>query len=286
MILIADGGSTKTDWCAIECGTAPHRFETLGLNPYHRSEEEIARTLREELLPRLQGVSPVAIRFYGAGCTATGSVLVSQQLSALFPEADVAVESDLKGACIALYGEETGIAAILGTGSNSCVWNGKEIVAQIPSLGYVLGDEGSGASLGRAFLSDALKGLLPVRIKEELLDRYALTESDIIERVYRQPMPARFLAGFAPFIAGKLDIPEVYTLVRNCFDAFFRRTIARYDFPRQAVRFTGSVAYFFQSPLTEAARDVGFDIERIERTPLEGIVRHFTQNERPWTFAK
>ena len=272
MILIADSGSTKTDWCLAESGREVVRLQTSGVNPFYESGEDISRKLERELLPLLPDTGVEAVFFYGAGCVPETCGLVAHALASLFPSGNVEVGSDLLGAAHALCGGDPGIACILGTGSNSCFYDGHAIRENVSPLGFILGDEGSGAVLGKVFVGDCLKNRLPSGIRERFLEEYALTPSRIVEKVYREPFPNRFLAGLTPFLAKYLDVPEIREIVRNGFTAFFTRNVMQYEYKRYPVHVTGSVGYYFREVLEEAARNTGVSLGRICQRPMEGLV--------------
>ena len=235
MKLVVDSGSTKTDWGFFNTVYDLKAVKTQGINPCHQSEEEIRSIIRNELLPNTQNLDLAAITevfYYGAGC-ATQSIC--EQMAALLkefiPNAAIAVDSDMLGAARALCGHAEGVACVLGTGSNSCLYNGKAIEDQVPSLGYILGDEGSSAALGRRLIGDCLKRQLPESVSHEFLERYSLTKEIIIESVYRKPLPNRFIAGFAPFVYEKRAIPEVHKMIIQCFSEFFTRNVINYHKP-------------------------------------------------------
>ena len=189
--LIADSGSTKTDWCLAEDGKILRQTKTDGINPVFLTDEEL-RNAAEDAARQLEDIRPEAIRFYGAGCIPTQTERVRHALKQAFTETeDVEAASDMLGAARALCGHQAGIACILGTGSNSCFYDGENIVANVSPLGFILGDEGSGAALGKILVGSLLKNQLAPGLKEEFLERYALTPADIIERVYRRPLPNR-----------------------------------------------------------------------------------------------
>ena len=171
-------------------------------------------------------------------------------------------------------GHEAGIACILGTGSNSCFYNGKEIEANVSPLGFILGDEGSGAVLGKLFIGDLLKNQLPAGLKEKFLERYQLTPADIIDRVYRKPFPNRFLATLSPFISEHITIPEVRQLVKQSFKAFLVRNVMQYDYQHYAVGFNGSVAWYYRDILEEALSETGLKMGIIIKAPMEGLLKY------------
>ncbi len=281
MILIADSGSTKTEWCVSQDGIPVRQIRTNGTNPYFQSAAEIEAELDRVLLPAIGDLPVEAVFFYGAGCAFPEQhKLISDCIQAHIPVV-VEVYSDLTGAARALLGRERGIACILGTGSNSCLYDGKEIIQQTPALGYILGDEGSGAVLGRLLVGDCLKKQFPRHLADAFLERYQLTQADILERVYRQPFPNRFLASLVPFLHEHLEEEAVYRLVYNSFCQFFIRNLLPYaDARTYAVGFTGSVAWYFRDVLRDAARSQGFRTGVILQSPMEGLLRYHQLNTR------
>ena len=283
MKLVVDSGSTKTDWGFFSTVYDLKAVKTQGINPCHQSEEEIRNIIRNELLPNTQNLDLAAITevfYYGAGC-ATQSICEQMAgiLSEFFNDAAITVDSDMLGAARALCGRAEGVACVLGTGSNSCLYNGKEIVDQVPSLGYILGDEGSSAALGRRLIGDCLKRQLPEAVSREFLERYSLTKESIIESVYRKPLPNRFIAGFAPFVYDKRAVPEVHKMIIQCFQEFFTRNVINYHKPWLPVHFVGSLANSFAEELRETADSLGMTIGKIEASPMSGLVDyHATDN--------
>ena len=280
MILIADSGSTKTDWCLVHEGKAILRLATQGINPYYQTDGQIASILHEELLgdmgkERAECVSMV--HFYGAGIRPEMRQRVTDVMGGTFPGCEMEVESDLLGAARALFGHEEGIACILGTGSNSGYYDGKTIIANTPPLGFILGDEGSGAVLGKLFLGSLCKGLMPKGLLEEYLAESQQEVSDIIQAVYRQPLPNRYLAKTSRFIHRHLHVTEVKQVVIDNFRAFFRRNILQYGRNDLPVRAIGSVAWYYQDLFREAARMEGFRVDKVEKSPMDGLVRYLSK---------
>lgn len=273
--LIADAGATKTDWCLAQDGKPVLRLKTAGISPVYQTEEEIECSIRNELLPSLNGQQPQAIYFYGAGCATpalTEKVCGALQ-HCLCPEGNMEVCSDMVGAARALLRNREGIACILGTGSNSCMWDGHRIVMNVPPLGYILGDEGSGAYLGKQLVGDLLKGVTSPVLLQAFNDRYGLTQADIIDHVYRRPFPNRFLASLSPFLAEHTDDPDVRRIVQDSFCAFLHRNVLRYPHSTEhTVCFTGSVAWHYRSHLTEVAHGLGIHMGSIVPSPMEGLV--------------
>lgn len=275
MILIADSGSTKTDWCLCNEGTPILAVQTQGINPYHQTEEAIELVLAEELLPQLTRLpDSLHVIFYGAGCandTACGRVREAMQR--VLAADDITIHSDLLGAARALCGHEEGIACVLGTGSNSCLFDGKDIIANVPPLGYILGDEGSSAVLGRRLVGDCLKNQLPEAVRNEFLAEYNLTQETILEKVYRQPLANRFLASLTPFLSKHREVPEVHTLLVESFVDFFVRNVKQYRRPWLPIHFVGSIANAFKTELKEAAESLGMELGCILKSPMEGLVK-------------
>ena len=271
--IIADSGSTKTDWAFLNDGQVVVRVQTQGINPFHQQEDVIAAILRDELLPKMP-FSPSEIYFYGSGIRPELEPLMCYLLSGAFPVAQhVEAHGDLFGAAIAVCGKEAGVACILGTGANSCLYDGKSIVLNTPPLGYILGDEGSGAVMGIHFLNALLKGRLSKGLRDAFFDSMHMTEGDVIARVYRQPMANRWLASLSPFIHEHIGVPGVRDIVIDNFRDFFYRNVMPYgrrDLPVGAV---GSIAFFFQSEFREAANYYNFNVGPILRSPLEGLLR-------------
>lgn len=279
MTIIADSGSTKTEW--ITTNSNPTLFaKTKGINPVRDSEEEIRKIIRTELMPELysqnSGFNPTNVKnihFYGAGCIEPFSQSVGKSLALLFRNAQIYVYSDLLGAARALCGREEGIACILGTGSNSCYCNRGEIISHISPLGYILGDEGSGAVLGRLLLSEILKGNLK-DLWEPFHREYNLTVTDIINKVYRQPQPNRFLASVVPFIQKNIQHCMLREMVVQEFVRFLKRNVVPYDRPDLPVNFVGGVATSFMDEIYLACQSCNLKKGKIIARPAEDIAKY------------
>ena len=278
MILIADSGSTKTDWCVVENGEFILRFKTRGMNPFFQTEEEIGKEIEAGLLPSLKDFEPSAIYFYGAGCAFPEKNNMIRRAVNRYLSVPVEVGSDLLAAARALCGDQPGIACIMGTGSNSCYYDGREIVKNVSPLGFILGDEGSGAVLGKLLIGDVLKDQLSPALKDQFLTQYELTPALIMDKVYRQPFPNRFLAGFSPFIREHLDEPAIWELFTRAFLAFFTRNVKQYDYFELPVHLVGSVAWYYQDILKEIAFDLGIRLGTIARSPMEGLIAYHGQS--------
>ncbi|MCH5220899.1 MAG: ATPase [Muribaculaceae bacterium] len=278
MILVADCGSTKVDWCVLNNKKVEKQVFTMGMNALMMTQEEISQRLSGELMPELGNLASkiTAVYFYGAGCiSAEVCGNVAGAIRTKIPTAEtVEVYTDLLAAARALCGREAGIACIMGTGSNSCLYDGSTIVANVSPLGFILGDEGSGAVLGKIFLGDVLKKQLPEYICTKFLNEYNLDLLGIIRRVYREPQPNRFLASVTPFLSQNIDVPEIHDLVLNAFRAFFRRNIKQYvNYANYKVNFIGSIAYYFRNVLEEAAAAENCTIGSILKSPMEGLLK-------------
>jgi N-acetylglucosamine kinase-like BadF-type ATPase len=295
MVLIADSGGTKTDWTLL-VSPYPTRwdvvstFQTQGINPIHQTPDTIRLILSQEMMGHLSSfsraaivntgvlekplLSQVEVFFYGSGCTPVHVPMMKQLLSQLFQPEKVEVHSDLQAAARALCQHEPGIACILGTGANSGLYDGVRIVANTPPLGYILGDEGSGAVLGARFLNALYKGFMPQLLVAEFQRDMNLTMADAISRVYRQPMANRFLASLSPFIHRHLDMPEVRQLVVGCLRDFISRNVRQYQRPDLPVGFVGSIACAYEDCLREAAALEGFIVGRVMKSPMEGLIAY------------
>lgn len=276
-ILIADSGSTKTDWILHSSEHGIFEYHTAGINPVRDSKDAMFRVLAEQLMPSLPKDKRITgVHFYGAGCIPPFSADLEQCLSDVLPGARIEVESDLMGAARALCGEEGGIACILGTGSNSCLYDGKAIVQNVSPLGFILGDEGSGAVLGKVLLGQLLKGVLPSVLKEEFLCEYKLTPTDIINKVYRQPQPNKFLASLVPFIQHHRDDRGIHRLLVEQFRLFLTRNVAHYNHPEMPVNFVGSIAAIYTSELHEALAAEGLKAGKILQKPIQELAKFHT----------
>lgn len=277
MKLIADSGSTKVDWRAVASDGTVVAIATEGINPVFQPHEQIVRILRENIFP-VTDAEVSEVFFYGAGVIGGESVAkLERAFSEVFSAPVCHFESDVLGAARALCGNDPGIACILGTGSNTCFYDGKNIAKNVKACGFILGDEGSGAVIGKRFVADYLKGLLPEHISSEFFRRYGLDYAAVVEKVYRSPLPSRFLASFSPFINEFRDDPHVASLLKDCFTDFFKRNIWQYDYKNYKVNFVGSVAFYYSDILALAAKECGVKIGMIMKNPIEGLVEYHKQ---------
>ncbi|PSL04406.1 N-acetylglucosamine kinase [Cecembia rubra] len=272
MILIADSGASKTDWRLInkEGEIAQHRG--IGFNPNYQTAAEMTSDLQDEFLLNLRSEVEV-IYYYGAGCTsAKNREQVENALRTVFKHADVLVDHDMMAAARATCGHEAGIACILGTGSNSCDYDGEFIVDKRPAPGYILGDEGGGAYIGRKFLADFIHEEMPKKIREKVLDKFQLDTQSIIEHVYQKPFPGRYMASFCRFITENKGEPYCYMLYYNAFQDFFKKHVMKYDnYKKKKVNFVGSIAFYNSDILRNAAYDADIHVNLIIESPIAGL---------------
>ena len=269
MIIVADSGSTKTEWI-----TERLSVTTKGINPVRDTYEEILCIINTELMPLLSSDSDkvTEIHFYGAGCIEPFLQSVQKALENTFTEAKVYVYSDLLGAARALCNKKEGIACILGTGSNSCLCKDGQIIQNVSPLGYILGDEGSGAVLGRKMLAEMLKGELK-ELWNSFYEEYQLEVAEVINKVYRQPQANRFLASIVPFIKKNLHHNAVKNLVVSEFSLFLKRNVIPYNRLDLPVNFVGGVANNFKEEIAKACKDNGLKLGNIIDRPTEEMLR-------------
>ena len=278
MKLIAESGSTRTEWALVEDNHLVQRVFTEGLNPFFQTRREISRSVRLGLPESFFKKKLDQVYYYGAGCSSYEKKnILGASLVAQF-KTPIQVESDLLAAARGLFKCEAGIACILGTGSNSCFYDGKIIVKNVKAAGYILGDEGSGAVLGKLFLADLLKGLAPKELANELHEKFRISVNDVMESVYNLPFPNRFLGTIAYFLGDYMDNEYVYNLLTNNLRSFFNRNICQYDYINYPIRFVGSLAYAYPDILQEVAQEFGVEIDVIEETPMNGLIEFHSMN--------
>ena len=278
MKVIAESSSTRTEWALIDGATVIEHAYTSGMNPYFQSRREISHSIRLELPEAFFRRRWEHVYFYGAGCaTQDKCKTMESSLVAQF-KTPVTVNSDLLGAARGLLVHQPGLACILGTGSNSCLYDGKEIIKTVAPLGYVLGDEGSGAYLGKNFIADMLKGLAPKTLVDAFYEKYNVTPPMLMDAVYSNPLPNRALARYSEFLAEHLDNAYVYQLVYAAFMRFFTRNIAAYNYKQQPICFVGSVCVLYRDVLAKAAADFGITIAKAVRNSMPGLVAYHKEN--------
>jgi N-acetylglucosamine kinase-like BadF-type ATPase len=272
MILVAESGSTKTQWCAIY----PDRIEPLkntpGINPVLLNADEIEGVVRP-VSGEIDTDQLDAVYFFGAGCSAMASKeKVGRALFSVFQPQEIVVDTDLIAACLSLAGNKPAIVCIIGTGSNSCLWNGEYIQEKIPSLGYILGDEAGGVSIGKQLIADFFQKQMPAKLRLKFSELYDISVDNVIERVYQRPMPNRFLAAFAPFVENNIDEAYCKKLLLVQFEKFVKRNILLYpNLAETEIHFTGSIASIHSEWLLKVCRKYKVSIGKIEKEPISGL---------------
>jgi len=278
MILIADSGSTKTNWALIDTNAQLiETHHTSGINPYQQEEKSIAQQLSNELPLKKEDVQQVY--YYGTGATSGSRTRLENALGWTFRNAYlIDIQSDISASAYALCNQKAGIACILGTGSNSCEYDGKRIIQNIGGFGFILGDEGSGGVLGKQLMSDYLHKNIPEPLREKLQISYNLSPDLILEKVYRQAYPNRFLASFAPFLHQNTHEEYIRTLIKTHFSLFFNQKVLCYERSNHLpIHFTGSIAHYFKQFLIEIAENMNLQIGNILQHPMEGLIRYHQQ---------
>ena len=279
MILIADSGSSKTDWRVIHSDKRISQHRGIGFNPYYQTSEEMAIQMQDENLMNFESEIE-EIYFYGAGCSSPDRKNeVSSALKTVFPTAKIIIDHDLAAAARSTCGHQAGIACILGTGSNSCDYDGVQIVDSRPAPGYIFGDEGGGGYVGRKLLKDFINDEMPSEIKKELVDNFHLTNTVIQEHVYQKPFPNRYMASFCRFITEHKSNPYCYMLYYSSFQEFFKQHVMKYkDYSQKPVNFVGSIAYYNSDILRKAAFDVEINVNLIIESPIAGLTLYHKEN--------
>lgn len=275
MIIVADSGSTKTHWCLIEQGELIKEIFTDGINPFYQTEEEIMADVAENVVVQIAAVNVQSIYFYGAGCSFPDKkIMVENAIRTSYPRSKIEINSDLLAAARGLFGTKPGIACILGTGSNSCFYDGVDIVENVSPLGYILGDEGSGAVLGKMFIADVLKRQLSDDLIAQFFEETKLSIAQIMEAVYKKPFPNRYLAQFTRFMHAHLCDEQIRQLVYRSFCAFFERNVKQYNFAQNKTSIVGSIAYYFEPVLKLAAADCNVDLAELRQSPMLGLIAY------------
>ena len=273
--LIVDSGSTKAEWCLLD-GQKKRKIVTQGISPYFLSSMQIKSILEKELMPGLKGVNPDIIHFYGTGCSKPANIsIIKQALRKLFTGAELKVNSDIMGAAKALCGNEKGVACILGTGSNSCYYNGKKIINNRPGLGYILGDEGSGAYMGKKVIQYFLYNTFDPDLMDRFKAKYDTDSATILDAVYRQPLPNRYLAGFVGFLIENRGHFMIENIIEDSFNDFFFTHICKYkESWTLPIHFTGSVAYGFKDVLKEMCQSYVLELGNVLKQPMDGLIKY------------
>ncbi|MFZ6012180.1 MAG: N-acetylglucosamine kinase [Bacteroidota bacterium] len=280
MILIADSGGSKTDWRLVHTDGTIAQASAPGFNPYYQPIDDLKKNVQEILMPKIND-HVGQIFFYGAGVSSVKNQLtIKSAFLEFFPEAQIEIGWDLLAAARALCGHEPGIACIMGTGSNSCLYDGDKIIDNVANLGWILADEGSGANIGRKFLVDYLRKEMPIELAHQFHSRFPLTREEFLEKVYQQEKPSAFLASFAKFIFQHLKEPYCYKLIYDSFAEFYENNVMKYNnYQSLKVHFTGSIAFYFSDILRQVANDRGITVKNILEGPIAGLTLYHTQNK-------
>lgn len=280
MILIADSGSTKTAWCLLSGNQRVKDITTKGINPFYQTEEEIEAELKNTLCQEIGGENKInSVYFYGAGCADSQiNNKLAKTLQQVLKSDKAEVSSDMLGAARGIFKHQKGIACIMGTGSNSAYYDGNEIVKSIPAGGFIIGDEGSGAVLGKTLIADYIKNQMPENILAEFKKFYNGTYLDVVNHVYKQPFPNRWLANFTKFMYEKRENDYIHNMIVNSFTLFFNRNIKQFDsWKDMEVGFVGSIAYYFEKELKEAAQKCEITVSEIYQNPIEGLIEYHSK---------
>lgn len=279
MKIIADSSASRTEWVLVDgLNVIEHAF-TCGLNPFFHTRRDISHSVRLELPEAFFKRRWDHVYFYGAGCLSTEKKkTVEASLVAQF-KTPVTIESDLLGAARGLLVNEAGIACILGSGSNSCYYDGRSIVKNVRSLGYILGDEGSAAYIGKLFLSDCLKNIAPEHLRNEFYEYIHLNSDEIMSSVYNNSLPSNTLGTYSRFLMDKTDQDYVYNLVHNSIKAFFERNVLQYDYKDKVICFVGSNACSYSGILNDVADSYGIKIKKIVPSSMSGLVKYHSMQE-------
>lgn len=282
MIGIVESGSTKTEWTFVDKNKKKFNYKTEGFNPFYQTPEDIAKVLRSDLLPHLEFSEPITkIYFYGAGCEAAGNkAKVVEAFKSVMPNTTALIQHDLLAAAVALFGDKPGIACIAGTGSNTCYFDGKDVVDNVHSLGLYFGDEGSGGYLGKLLIKKYIRKDLPDSIIKAFETEYKDRTDEILVKVYSGEMPSRYLASFAPFLMRHIEDPSIYKIVFESFDALFNECILKYKNAKSVpLGFVGSIAYHFRDVLHKVAESKGLKVSLIDPSPSEALVNFHLEKE-------
>jgi N-acetylglucosamine kinase-like BadF-type ATPase len=275
MILVADSGSTKTIWKCTDGAGKVNTVHTAGINPYYNNSDEVVREV-SEARAQFSAMHIEEIYFYGAGCsTDKQKGIVSKALAMQFDSELISINTDLLGAARALFQKESGIVCILGTGSGSCIYDGENILKSIPSLGFILGDEGSGAFLGKQFIRDFLREDMPDDLLKIMNEEIGIDKEEVLKHVNQDAMPSKYLAGFSKYIHEYLDYKYMHDLVYSSFENFVQEYVIRYDdFRNFKIGFIGSISVIYEKILKEVLDNYQLELGKIEANPIEGLIEY------------
>jgi glucosamine kinase len=279
--LIADSGSTKTDWVLLKNGEKTATLSTIGFNPYFQSESDITAILIKELKPIIESHTNKleAVYYYGTGCsTIENCDIIKRSLNNSLIVESVNVSHDLLAAARALCNKEWGIASILGTGSNSCLYNGNEIIENVPSTGYLWSDYGGGSQIGKYFIREYFEDALPADLRVKFEEK-GFNREVILDNVYKKSLPGKYLASVSLFAADNSDHPFVAKILEECFGSFFTKQVNRYTNSKNyKVHTVGSVGFFFKKTLEKVAHEHGYVLGNVIKSPMEGLIRYHTSD--------
>lgn len=277
LTLIADSGSTKTDWVLIDRKQILSNLKTIGFNPYFQTKDQISLEIKEHLKPFLkEHISKIEhIYYYGAGCSnEVNCKIVLDGIHNALDLKNIDIHHDLLAAARALCGQKPGIASILGTGSNSCLYDGKNVIENVPSVGYLFGDHGSGANIGLTFIQAYFDEELPKKIKDDF-EANGYHREEILNNVYKKPMPSRYLASINKFVSENIKDAYVRKVVKNCFVEFFHKQIGKYSNSREyTVNSVGSIGFYYKDILAEVANEEGYKLGKVIKSPIDGLVEY------------
>lgn len=275
MILIADSGSTKTDW-VLKDKTKTTRYKTIGLNPFHTTHEIIVSEVRKLNINDFAG----KIYFYGSGCAnEVKNNIIKKSVSEVFPRSEIFVNSDIFGAARGLLQNQPGLAGILGTGANCCLYDGKEIVLKGVALGYILGDDGSGAHLGKELVRAVFLNDLSEEIAEDFKKEYKISKDILLDNVYNKPFANSYLAGLTPFLKKHEKKEEIAVIINKCLSAYFEKQIIKIpEYKNHKLSLTGSIAFHFSDQIKKLAQIYSVDISEIRQSPIEGLIKYHCSN--------
>jgi len=273
--LIVDSGSTKAEWCLLK-GNRKIIFTSQGMSPYFINGIEMEKIIRQEVLPALKGSEVEELYYYGTGCINTANIkMIRTALKNCFPSATLLVETDVSGAAKALCGNEKGIACILGTGSSSCYYNGRRIAKNSPGLGFILGDEGSGAYLGKKVIQYYLYNTFDEDLRSRFDAKFVTGSNEILNAVYKQPLPNRYLASFAIFLAENRGHFMIESIIEDGLNDFFYIHLSKYSRNRKLqVHFTGGIAYGFKDVVIQLCKSYRLQAGNILKNPMEGLIKY------------
>ena len=276
MLLLADSGSTKTDWCYIDAQGTQTRFQSLGMNPYNITKENLNKEIKEKVLYNLPNNHVKEMYFYGSGCSNPQKKMEMKGIFEQYlPATVIHIEHDLLGAARAACGHKSGVAAILGTGSNSCLYDGEKITANIPSLGYILCDEGGGTYIGKIILRNYLRGQLPQELNSQFRNKYPQTETQILDNLHQGASPAKYLASFASFVIENKSHPYCRKIIQGAFDDFFKMQVTQYaNYKDFVLNTVGSVGYYAADILQQIADNYGMRVDKVVKSPMDSLAEY------------